>query len=74
MNTKVVKKLLISAVLGWLIAFILGYSIGGNGLTEWAYTGGGNKLAFWLFMSLAPGSLGGIITTYIYEQLSSKEK
>ena len=74
MNTKVVKKLLISAICGWIIAFILGYLIGGNAITGWAYGGSADtKVVFWLFMSLAPGGLGGIITTYIYERLSEKD-
>lgn len=73
MNKEIIRKLVISALLGWFIAFILGYFIGGSAITGWAYGGGADtKLNFWLFMSLAPGTLGGIITTYIYERLSER--
>lgn len=72
MNTKIVKKLLAAAVCGWLIAFILGYGIAGD-LFGIVTNGKEHRLAFWIFMSLAPGGLGGIITAYIYEQLSEKD-
>lgn len=67
-------KLLVSAILGWLIAFILGNAIAGDFLTGGGMLYGGEKhrTAFWLFMSLAPGTLGGIITIYIYERLKNK--
>lgn len=75
MNKEIVRKLVISAMLGWFIAFILGFIIGGNLLNAGGMLYEGNEMIqFWLFMSLAPGSLGGIITTYIYERLSEDAK
>lgn len=72
MNIKVVKKLLLAGMCGWVIAFILGYSIAGK-LFSIVTSGAEHRLAFWIFMSLAPGGLGGIITTYIYERLIEKD-
>ena len=74
MNTKVVKKLLIAGMCGWVIAFILGIIIGGDILNAGGMLYRDDEMVqFWLFMSLAPGGLGGIITTYIYERLSEKD-
>lgn len=74
MDTKVVKKLLIAAVCGWVVAFILGLFIGGNLLNAGGMLYSDNELInFWLFMSLAPGVLGGIITVYIYERMSERK-
>lgn len=75
MDKKIVRKLVISAMLGWSIAFVLGIIIGGDILNAGGMLYRDDELIqFWLFMSLAPGSLGGIITTYIYERLSEDAK
>lgn len=75
MNKKIVKELVINAVLGWFIAFILGIIIGGDLLNAGGMLYRDDEhIQFWLFMSLAPGALGGIITTYIYERLSESDK
>ncbi len=75
MNTKIVKKLLISAVCGWLIAFILGITIGGDLLNAGGMLYRDKEMVqFWIFMSAAPGILGGILSVYVYERLSQINK
>lgn len=74
MDAKIIKKLVIAAVVGWFSAFILGLIIGGDLLNAGGMLYSDDEMVqFWLFMSLAPGVLGGVITCYIYEQLSKKD-
>ena len=73
MDSKIVTKLVKGALLGWLLAFIIGYFIGEHTITGFVY----NKdlsFLFWIFMSAAPGILGGILSVYVYERLSQINK
>lgn len=73
MDSKIVTKLVKGALFGWLIAFIIGYFIGNRTITGFVY----NKdlsFLFWVFMSAAPGILGGILSVYVYERLSQINK
>lgn len=52
------KKLLKGALIGWGVAFLLVCIIGGSPENEFGFR-------WYIFLSLAPGAIIGIIVTYI---------
>lgn len=63
MRNSIGKKLLLGALIGWGVAFLL--------IFIFAF-GAGYPIGFLLFLSLAPGVITGIIVTYIINKENNK--